>query len=64
MDAYNIYHIIKQLWSEHVNKNSGSLIKSQDVIKICVWTPEGYREVTNVTYNDKLKFIELTLDQE
>ena len=40
------------------------LLKSSDEIKVCVWTPEGYREVTNVTYNDNLKLIELTLDQE
>ena len=64
MDAYNIYHIIKRLWSEYVNKSSGTLIKSQDAIRVCVWTDDGYREVTNVVYNDKLKFIELVLDQE
>ena len=64
MDAYNIYHIIKRLWGEYVNKHSGTIIKSADAIKVCVWTPEGYREVTNVVYNDKLKFIELVLDQE
>ena len=64
MDAYNIYHIIKRLWSEYVNKSSGSLIKSQDAIKVCVWTEDGYREVVNVTYNEKYKFIELELDQE
>lgn len=64
MDAYNIYHIIKRLWSEHVNKHSGSLIKAEDCIKICVWTDDGYREITNVTYNEKLNFIELELDQE
>ncbi len=64
MDAYNIYHIIKRLWSEYVNKSSGTLIKSQDAIKVCVWTEDGYREVVNVTYNEKYKFIELELDQE
>jgi hypothetical protein len=64
MDAYNIYHLIKSLWAEHVNKYSGLLEKSSDRIKICVWTEEGYREVTNVHYNDKLKFIELELDRE
>jgi hypothetical protein len=64
MDAYNIYHLIKSLWAEYVNKNSGLLEKSSDRIKICVWTEEGYREVTNVHYNDKLKFIELELDRE
>lgn len=64
MDAYNIYHLIKRLWSEHVNKQSGTIIKSADAIKICVWTSDGYREVTNVSYNDKLGFIELELDQE
>ena len=64
MDAYNIYHLIKSLWAEHVNKNSGLLEKSKDSIKVCVWTSEGYREVTNVIYNDKLKLIELVLDQE
>jgi hypothetical protein len=64
MDAYNIYHMIKGLWAQNVNKNSGLLDKSKDCIKICVWTSEGYREVTNVYYNDKLKFIELELDKE
>jgi hypothetical protein len=64
MDAYNIYHIIKRLWSEYVNKSSGILIKSQDMIKVCVWTDDGYREVVNVVYNEKYKFIELELDQE
>lgn len=64
MDAYNIYHLIKALWAEYVNKNSGLLEKSKDRIKVCVWTPDGYREVTNVYYNDKLKCIELELDKE
>lgn len=64
MDAYNIYHLIKTLWAEYVNKNSGTIIKASDSIKVCVWTSEGYREVTNVRYNDNLKFIELELDQE
>ena len=64
MDAYNIYHLVKRLWSEHVNKNSGTIIKSTDAIKVCVWTSDGYREVTNVIYNDNLKFIELVLDEE
>ena len=64
MDAYNIYHLVKRLWAEHVNKNSGTIIKSTDAIKVCVWTADGYREVTNVVYNDNLKFIELVLDEE
>ncbi len=64
MDAYNIYHLIKSLWAEHVNKNSGLSYKSSDRVKVCVWTEEGYREVINVHYNDKLKFIELELDKE
>ena len=64
MDAYNIYHLIKSLWAEYVNKNSGLLNKSEDSIRVCVWTSDGYREVTNVHYNDKLKFIELELDRE
>ena len=63
MDAYNIYHLVKRLWSEHVTKHSG-VIRAQDAVKICVWTPDGYREVVNVVYNEKLKFIELELDQE
>lgn len=64
IDAYNIYHMIKRLWSEHLNKNSGSIQKNTESIKVCVWTEEGYREVTNVIYNDKLQFIELILDEE
>lgn len=64
MDAYNVYHLIKSLWAEHVNKNSGVLEKSPDMIKVCVWTEEGYREVIGVVYNDRLKFIELELDKE
>lgn len=64
MDAYDIYHKVKILWSQHVNKASGTINKEYDKIKLCVWTAEGYREVVNVSYNDKLKFIELELDQE
>lgn len=64
MDAYDIYHKVKILWSQHVNKASGTINKEYDKIKLCVWTPDGYREVVNVSYNDKLKFIELELDQE
>lgn len=63
MDAYNIYHLIKKLWAEHVNKNSGTIIKSSDAIKVCVWTQDGYREVVDVRYNSSLKFIELELDE-
>ncbi len=64
MDAYNIYHLIKSTWAEHVNKYSGLSEKSKDSIRVCVWTSDGYKEVTNVHYNDKLKFIELELDKE
>ena len=64
MDAYDIYHLIKVLWAEYVNKNSGIIHKSNDVIRVCVWTSEGYREVKGVSYNQNLKFIELELDQE
>lgn len=60
MDAYNIYHVIKSFWAEYVNKDSGLL----DKIKVCVWTSDGYREVTNVRFNNELKFIELELDKE
>ena len=62
MDAYNIYHIIKRLWGEYVNKNSGMIVKSTDAIKVCVWTPEGYREVIGVHIQDNM--IELELDKE
>jgi hypothetical protein len=63
MDAYNIYHLIKRLWAEHTNKHSGSIVKPNDCIKMCVWTPDGYKEVTNVVYNEKLKFIEIVLEE-
>jgi len=63
MDAYNIYHLVKRLWSEHVNKHSGSILKPSDCIKVCVWTTEGYKQVNNVVYNEKLKFIELELEE-
>lgn len=64
MDAYDIYHRIKQLWSLHTNKSSGMINKSYENMRICVWTSEGYREVVNAVYNDKLNLIELELDQE
>lgn len=64
MDAYNIYHMIKALWAQYVDKHSGSIIKSSDSIKVCVWTSEGYRQVTSVHYNNELKCIELELDKE
>jgi hypothetical protein len=64
MDAYNIYHLLKKLWAEHTNKNSGIIDKSGGDIKVCVWTAEGYREVIGLRYNESLKFIELELDVE
>ena len=64
MDAYNIYHMIKLLWATHIDKHSGSIIKSSDSIKICVRTSDGYKEVTSVHYNNELKCIELELDKE
>jgi hypothetical protein len=64
MDAYLLYHTIKQLWSEHVNKNSGEIEKSSNNMKVCVWTNEGYREVVNAVYNYDLKIIQLKLDEE
>jgi hypothetical protein len=64
MDAYILYQAVKQLWSEHSNKNSGLISKSNEDMKICVWTDEGYREVVGVSYNTQLKMIELQLDKE
>jgi hypothetical protein len=64
MDAYFLYQSIKQLWSEHTNKNSGLISKSDDVMKVCVWTEHGYREVISARYNENSKFIELELDGE
>lgn len=65
MDAYILYQVIKQLWSEYTNKNSGAISKSEHTyMKVCVWTDEGYREVTGARYNENLKFIELRLDGE
>lgn len=64
MDAYLLYQAVKQLWSEHTNKNSGLISKSSSDIKVCVWTDEGYREVVDAVYNSNLKLIELVLDEE
>jgi len=64
MDAYLLYQAIKQLWSEHTNKNSGLISKSNPDIKVCVWTDEGYREVVGASYNFELKMIKLELDKE
>lgn len=64
MDAYSMYHLLKRLWSENISTSSGIIDKKLDNIRICVWTPEGYREVVSATYNKNLKFIELELDQE
>lgn len=64
MDAYDIFNKIKTVWAEHTDKGSGTLSKQYSKMRVCVWTPEGYREVIDLEYNDKLKFIELRLDQE
>jgi hypothetical protein len=64
MDAYDIYHKIKQLWSDNVDKASGTINKPSGIIKVCVWTEDGYREVIGASYNSKLKIIELEMDQE
>lgn len=64
MDAYDLYHKLKYTWAENVDKSSGTINKSSGIIKVCVWTDDGYREVVGLTYNDKLKIIELELDKE
>ena len=64
MDAYILFQVIKQLWSEYTNKNSGSISKVNEIMKVCVWTEHGYREVISARYNDNMKFIELELDKE
>ena len=64
MDANILYQVIKQLWAEHTNKNSGAISKSNDVMKVCIWTEHGYREVVNARYNHNTKFIQLELDGE
>jgi hypothetical protein len=55
---------MKKMWSEIVPKNSGELSKTTRDIKVCVWTDQGYREVTGLHYNPSTKFIELELDDE
>lgn len=64
MDAYDISNKMKNIWVENTDKGSGTLSKKYDKMRVCVWTSEGYREVTDLKYNDKLKFIELRLDNE
>jgi hypothetical protein len=64
MDAYDISNRVKDLWTKHIDRSSGTLNRGYGKMKMCVWTLEGYREVVNVTYNEKLKIIELVLDSE
>ena len=60
MDAYDLYQDIQTLWMKHVDK---SLDKKVNIVKVCVWTSEGYKEIKRVKYNDDLKFIELELEE-
>lgn len=64
MDSYDLSELIKKLWVDNCDKSSGNLTKPKNQIKICVWTDEGYREITNAKYNPRLKMIELELDNE
>lgn len=62
MDAYDLYQDIQTLWMKHVDKNFSTKI-GPSVIRTCVWTSEGYKEIKQVKYNEDLKFIELELEE-
>ena len=64
MDAHDISEAMKRLWSENVDKNSGSITKKTHGMKVCVWTDQGYREIVGLMYNPHLKCIELEMDIE
>ena len=64
MDAYDLYHAIKNLWVENSDKRSGMLEKSQQHMAVMVNTEYGYREVVGLRMNKELNAIELILDQE
>jgi hypothetical protein len=64
MDAYDLSHRLMHLWRESTPKNSGEMKKEFKAIPVCVWTDKGYREVTNISFNEKLNFIELEVDGE
>ena len=64
MDAYDVSQKVKDLYSKHVDRSSGTLGRSYGTMKLCVWTIDGYREIRNASYNEKLKLIELELDEE
>lgn len=64
MDAYDISQKTKDLWFQHCSKSSGTLYRTYDKMRMCVWTVEGYREVVDVVYNENLKVLELRLDEE
>jgi hypothetical protein len=64
MDAYDIYHRIKHFWSQHCDRQSGILNKDFKKMPVVVWTPEGYREIVNIKYDENLKAIVLIKDKE
>ena len=54
MDAYDVSQKVKDLYSKHVDRSSGTLGRSYGAMKLCVWTIDGYREIRNASYNEKL----------
>ena len=64
MDAYDLSDMIKRMWMDHADKNSGQLDKSGNKINVIVNTEEGYRRVVGLHWNREIKSIELVLDDE
>jgi hypothetical protein len=62
MDAYDLSDRLMNAWREVVPKNSGELKKTNEKVRVCVWTEYGYREVVGISIN-KLGFIEIELDE-
>lgn len=64
MDAYELYHDMQDVWRKNTTcARVSSLDKFNGDIKVCVWTSEGYKEITRVKYNKNLHLIELELEE-
>lgn len=63
MDAYDIFWKIKSLWMQNCNKISGNNSKPE-YMKVIVKNKNKYEKVVDVTYNDKLKAVEIITEDE
>ena len=63
MDAYEIFWKIKTLWMQNCSKVSGNNTRPESM-KVVIKNGEKYDKVVDVIYNEKIKSVEIIIEEE